>query len=299
MQTIPPEIWSDVFCFACTDDGSTGRALSTVSRAVHTISKPHKYQSVCAVGRNQLLKLLEVLSVLSPSARKVRYFFVAGLDESLDRESPDINLAGNRRQLPVDTVEKVLPQILDLLSPNLLALHIHRTKIVRQSLFLKMEMPVLLELALYGPFNSTQSTILPAQVSFPSLRKVHIHHFGYHPAKFLHHIAQAAPLLAHLRVPQRSFSAYEIQVALGMLQPAAVASPEVSQLPPSLERLVIELDPVPSSLDSWASNIRSEQFFRKFQKISERDARVSLVNGRNGWISVEEAKEVWLGNLDR
>ncbi|KAJ7661691.1 hypothetical protein B0H17DRAFT_953615, partial [Mycena rosella] len=76
MENAPSEIWTEVFAFACTDDGSTGRALSTVSRAVHLISKPLKYQSVCILGPNQLLKLSTVLSALSPNARRIKYIFI-------------------------------------------------------------------------------------------------------------------------------------------------------------------------------------------------------------------------------
>ncbi|KAJ7141291.1 hypothetical protein C8R44DRAFT_763135 [Mycena epipterygia] len=290
--SIPPEIWAEVFSFACTDDGSTGRALSEVSWAIHNISKPLKYQSLCVIGPNQLRMLLAVLSALLPGARKVRYLFVAGLDESKD-DGTEIRWQEIHADPTGSATEQALVRILHLVSPSLLALHIHRTKICRQSLFPEMEFPVLSELTLHGPFRSTDfrpPTLLPA------LRRLHIHHFGYQPTKLLHRIADVAPLLAHLHVPQRSFPMHEIQVALGILQPPAASASAAAQLP-NIKQLVIEVDAVPSSLESWAGNIRAEQFSRKLVKIAQSDKRISLVDGRNDWVPVGQAKEEWLRDV--
>ncbi|KAJ7733544.1 hypothetical protein DFH07DRAFT_845457 [Mycena maculata] len=297
MDIMPSEIWTDVFALACTDDGYTGRALSTVSRAVHLISKPLKYQSICVVGHNQLLKLSIVLeSDLSSGGRKVKYLFVASLDEPKDFDAPNGRTEIRRRFHPNPNRDEALYRILRLVSSSLLTLHIHRTAISRQSALLEMDLPVLTELTLHGPFKPPQPTILRPRTSFPSLRRIYIHHFAYRPAKFLQVIVHAAPLLTHLRVPQCSFTPYDIQVALGMLQPAESAS-DVVYLPRSLEKLVIEVDPVTSSLDSWASNARAKQFLWKLQKISDSDDRVCLVDGRSRWISVEQAKEEWLEDV--
>ncbi|KAJ6561219.1 hypothetical protein DFH09DRAFT_1083182 [Mycena vulgaris] len=281
METVPPEIWTEVFAFACTDDGYTGRALSTVSRAS---------------GPNQLLKLLAVLSELSPGAREVKYLFIACWDESKD-EGPEGSTEIHRRLYADpsrDITEQALCRILHLVAPSLLALHIHQTTSCRQSLLLDIDLPVLAELTLHGPFKTTQATDLRPCALFPSLRRIHIQHSTYHPSYFLQHIVHAAPLLTHLRVPQRSFSPYEIQVALGILRPTTSA-PEVAYLPNSLEELVIEVDPVTSCQDSSrAAGIRANQFLRKLQNISGRDGRVCLTDGRNDWMPVAQAKVEWL-----
>ncbi|KAJ7782324.1 hypothetical protein DFH07DRAFT_909123 [Mycena maculata] len=300
MDTIPPEIWTEVFSFACTDDGSTGRALSTVSRVVHITSRPVKYQSLCVVGPKQLLKLSAVLSALPPSARKVKYLFVA--DGSKDYADPDDSAEAHRQLFEYDPSKDVAEQalfhwILDLVSSSLVALHIHCTKIHRRSLLPEIELPVLSDLTLHGPCtsHSPAPTGPPNRVLFPSLRSMHIYHFAYCPSKFLEQILETAPSLEHLHVPQRSFSPYEIQVALGILQP--IASSDETRLPSALERLVIEVDPVPETLDSWAKNIRGEQHVRKLQKISQRDGRLRMVDGRNSWIPIGRAKREWLENF--
>ncbi|KAJ6463366.1 hypothetical protein C8R45DRAFT_911496 [Mycena sanguinolenta] len=297
MESIPPEIWTEVFSFCCTDDGSTGRALSMVSRAVHVGSKPLKYQSVCVVGLAHLLKLLATLSELPPDERKVKYLFIAGLNDGL------LDMA--RRRLHADTGgegipddEKTLDCILRLVAPGLLTLHIHHTSTRRQSLFLTMELPLLTELTLHGPFKSSHPHVLRPRTQFPSLKKLQIYHFSFRPADFLYEIAHTAPLLTHLRVPQRSFTPYDIQVALRMLQPTGSDPDQVQfYLPNSLVELVIEVEPFPGSLDSAESNDRANQFLKKFGKIAgESNGRVRLVDGRSDWMPAGQAKEEWLAN---
>ncbi|KAJ6629519.1 hypothetical protein B0H10DRAFT_1987531 [Mycena sp. CBHHK59/15] len=294
METLPFEIWGDIFSFACTDDGSTGRSLSAVSRAVHSISKPLKYQSICVVGPTRLLKLLGVLSALSSDTRRVRYLFIAGPfdfeggSDGVETLHADSMMAEFRPSQ--ESTDNTLSQILNLVSSTLFALHLHHTATARPSLLIEIELPALSELALHGPFVSSGS---PSETVFPSLRKIHLAHFTFHPTNFLAQIVHAAPRLTHLRVPQRSFSMYDIQVALGILQPT-VSPSDVTRLPRNLKKLVIEKDPIPNFLDSWASNIRRKQFMQKLQKIVRSDARVALVDGHYDWISVAQARDQWL-----
>ncbi|KAF8170893.1 hypothetical protein K438DRAFT_1613589, partial [Mycena galopus ATCC 62051] len=76
MDTIVADIWSEVFALACTDDGRAGRALSLVSRDIHHLSKPLKYQSISVVGIRQLEKLLAVFDQLPAAERRVKSLFV-------------------------------------------------------------------------------------------------------------------------------------------------------------------------------------------------------------------------------
>ncbi|KAJ7854984.1 hypothetical protein B0H14DRAFT_2353482, partial [Mycena olivaceomarginata] len=278
--------------FSCTDDGCTGRSLSLVSRAVHIVSKPLKYQSLCVVGLDQLMKLLAVLSKLPTAAggRKVKYLFIAGLDDAKKVGAP-LHADPSRAGL----AEKTLRRVLLLVAPSLVALYIHRTTITRHSLLPEIEFPLLTELTLHGPFKSSQSsTDVRPPIFFPSLRRLQICHFAYHPEGFLGCIVRAAPMLTHLRVPQSSFTPYEIQVALGILQPTTSAV-EAVYLPTSFKELVIEVDPATSFVDlTWASNRRANQFLKKFRTIPTKDGRMCLVDGRSDWTPAGLAKKDWL-----
>jgi hypothetical protein len=258
------------------------------------MSMPLKYQSLCVVGPDRLLKLLGVLSAIPPETRRIRHLFVASSEKGVDVGGD--HSAGRCRQLHIDPeldiTDLALFQILHFVSSSLETLHVHRTEVYRPSILIDMELPRLRSLTLHGTF---QSTNLRHPSTFPCLRRICLHHFVHHPAKFLEQIVHAAPSMTHLHVPQCSFSTYEIQVALEILQPAG----DASRLPKSLRNLVIELDPVPTLLDSWAGNIRGEQCRRKFLKIAQRDTRVRTVDGRNHWMSVAEAKEKWLEDISR
>ncbi|KAL6306857.1 hypothetical protein BKA93DRAFT_715074, partial [Sparassis latifolia] len=58
METLPPELYSKIFSLACTDDGTTGYALSLVSRAVRRASAPYKWQCLSLSGPKQSWKFV-------------------------------------------------------------------------------------------------------------------------------------------------------------------------------------------------------------------------------------------------
>jgi hypothetical protein len=61
MDHLPVEILEPIFRSACTDDGSTGCALSSVSRYVRAASAPVRYQSVALRGARQICAFLALL----------------------------------------------------------------------------------------------------------------------------------------------------------------------------------------------------------------------------------------------
>lgn len=67
IDSLPTEIWEHIFYFACSDNGSTGRALSLVSRNILQIVNPHKLRSISVVGGPQIIKFSEFLSTSAAS----------------------------------------------------------------------------------------------------------------------------------------------------------------------------------------------------------------------------------------
>lgn len=53
MEACPPEIHALIFALACSDDGTTGRSLSLVSRYVRSVSTPFQWQSLAVSGVHQ------------------------------------------------------------------------------------------------------------------------------------------------------------------------------------------------------------------------------------------------------
>jgi hypothetical protein len=90
----PNEILLHIFRLACDDDGSTGRALSLVSRSVHELSKEYKYQSIAIIGLPRLVAFAAVLQHLPESNRRIRHLFFSSMAQNTsgghNRTSEDI-----------------------------------------------------------------------------------------------------------------------------------------------------------------------------------------------------------------
>ena len=86
-----PEICEHIFAYACTDDGTTGRSLSMVSRLVHNTSKTFKYYSIAIDGPRQAVGFAELMESFPPDLRIVPHLFVSNHDPPLtiDDIGPD------------------------------------------------------------------------------------------------------------------------------------------------------------------------------------------------------------------
>ena len=86
-----PEICERIFAYACTDDGTTGRSLSMVSRLVHNTSKAFKYYSIAINGPRQAVGFVELMESFPPDLRVVPHLFVSNRHSPLtvDDIGPD------------------------------------------------------------------------------------------------------------------------------------------------------------------------------------------------------------------
>ena len=76
LTVVPVEIWHHIFSLACTDDGSTGRSLSQVSRYFREISAPFKYRSIVITHWSQIIAFSQVFCKLPASQKKTESLFV-------------------------------------------------------------------------------------------------------------------------------------------------------------------------------------------------------------------------------
>ncbi|KAJ7265564.1 hypothetical protein C8J57DRAFT_1229796 [Mycena rebaudengoi] len=121
---------------------------------IHHLSKPLKYQSISVVGIRQLEKLPAVFDQQPAAERRVESLFVGNLDGDRDRAGPK-DWHGELKECS-SSVEQALNQLLNLVSSNLLVLHIHRVEVYRPSLFPEADLPVLAELVVQGSFKLSQ-----------------------------------------------------------------------------------------------------------------------------------------------
>ncbi|EMD39759.1 hypothetical protein CERSUDRAFT_112042 [Gelatoporia subvermispora B] len=68
MNRIPTEIHALIYSLACTDDGTTGRALSSVSRHIRFASAPFRFTSLSVSGVEQARGFLTQLKQFAPFA---------------------------------------------------------------------------------------------------------------------------------------------------------------------------------------------------------------------------------------
>ena len=72
----PTEIWNEIFMLACTDTGITGRSLSLVSRRLHDISAPYKYQYLAITQWKQLVAFSKIFPNVPKFQRNIKYLYI-------------------------------------------------------------------------------------------------------------------------------------------------------------------------------------------------------------------------------
>lgn len=280
MEAFPTEIWEVIFGFACTDDGSTGRSLSLLSREVHEIVKPFKLQSLCAIGSNQVQKFSYLLAETPERYRNVRYLFIA---DSNPQSLPPASVG-------IEAIEQAFYRILRSVANTLLTLHVHFTSVTRLSMLPLVLLPSLLELSLHGPFMFTTCV---ESILFASLRRLHVTHLHFRPPHFFTDIFQAAPGLTHLRFPQHSSTPYNLLSNLGIRGHMSLLSDD-TRFPSRLTRVLVEVEWAPKSSEFWEAGVRSRQYLRAMENIARHDDRVSVVRGHGGWVSLHVVISNWL-----
>ncbi|CDO76825.1 hypothetical protein BN946_scf185033.g22 [Trametes cinnabarina] len=243
MNALPLELHSQIFEFACTDDGKTARSLALVSRYVHDVSVPYRYQSLSISGLKQMKKLVTRLNVTPHHLRRIRHLFlsdwthdrtkervVATSDEARDTYELESTIALRIITLAAPTVETLAVVVASPFSgPSLLG-----------SLF-STPMPQLTDLAVHGfyPFPH-------APRSMPRLE--HLHLSGNRSPHGLLHFGMlkaACPALIHLRLSGLFASASfaeELRSAILSAHDdtAAQSDPFRASLPQQLRTIVVE-----------------------------------------------------------
>lgn len=77
MERTPCELWTEIFAYACTDSGTTGRHLSLVSKFIRAASAPVKLQSIAVHGLQKITDFCQLLLQTSPHLRQVKYLLLS------------------------------------------------------------------------------------------------------------------------------------------------------------------------------------------------------------------------------
>ncbi|GBE77281.1 predicted protein [Sparassis crispa] len=224
MDTCPVEIHSVIFSLACTDDGTTGRSLSLVSRHVRRVSEPFRWQSLSLLGLQQARHFVKLLKQ-TPGYHPVYHLF-------LSTQSP-LLMSNDQYNMPRENPDKEWYDLLDIIlrytAPTLQTLSLYVTSkshflgAACIPLLLTIAFPYLVELTIWilgtpqiiswwintSPQSSKKAAILPPTAR-PKLRRLHLACFFYFrdavQSRDLHHIIQSlSSCITHLRLTMLDF----------------------------------------------------------------------------------------------
>ncbi|KDQ51223.1 hypothetical protein JAAARDRAFT_211195 [Jaapia argillacea MUCL 33604] len=231
LDRCPPEICGQIFTLACNDEGSTARALSLVSRYIHDVSDPVRYQSIAAAGLEQMLAFITRLEARAPEKRFVRNLYLCSFpspkrpsvytrdgEESdgtqrfrgvMKRKVPSVaKIQESRKQhlarlFPSGEIfQATLNAIIRILSLSSNTLETLALIMPQSTHFLlppSISLPSLIELSIYSMCSGHTSWNPSTPNPLPSLRRLHLAGRYFSESQIIS-LAHNAPALIHLRL---------------------------------------------------------------------------------------------------
>ena len=283
MDRCPAEICSEIYAFACVDDGRTGRALSLVSKYTRETSKPYKLQSISVIGYNQLLAFADLVESTPLHLRQVKCIFMSAHPRSTASEPKALTSEYARRQQAYTAVGRILKAISSVVTI------VHAFFVFyRPFPLLPVSLPALVELTVHGP-TETSIDLIDENIQFKSLKHLHLSSFCS-PLYILRSVSKLTPSLSHLRLSAPEHSTNFV------LELKAILDNTESVLPPDLERIFIHLPTKPKDnlmgmLDTYRSTVSA------LSSIADvHDWIILLPPLRLGMfrtISIQDAEEAW------
>ncbi|KIK05268.1 hypothetical protein K443DRAFT_91557 [Laccaria amethystina LaAM-08-1] len=324
--SIPPELHSYIFQLGCTDDGTTIRALSLLSRYFYAIAGPLLYHTLSisvSSPNDHLPLLLKKLQATPPHLRRISHLFLSDVPSS----------PSSSASTPQKLSEPALSNLFDLLtlaSPSLRTLSFiahapHTSTHIIARLF-RTSFPLLSELSVSGyyPFPSPppfpREAPNPTQTPrMPSLKKLHLHgNRNPHGLLQSRSLEGACPALEELRVSGLAMaSSFVIEVEDALLACVSSSSSSSSSddallfpasLPPNIKSVIVQAGVRPPAVGAKPPTavvlLKDDAMMRQLERIREvaRDAeregvRVSVLDRPEEAISPAEMKKVWLDGV--
>jgi hypothetical protein len=185
---LPPELWSIICGFSCTDGGATGCALSLASRKFNEVTAAHRYHSVSLLGWGRVRSFLKEIKRLGGMIA-VRHLFIALLPATDEGMEPLVHLyrlraPQERRRKSNTFVVRGRPPTDPLKAAHLIQ-HVfegvHRTLQTLSGFCLPSvdpgRMPALRDLIIhydYKYLSSSELGVIPNQPDLPLLRRAYL-----------------------------------------------------------------------------------------------------------------------------
>lgn len=254
MDALPFELHSQIFELACTDDGSTARALSRVSRYVRQVSQPFILQSVAVSGLASLTELADKIESLPQHRRRVRHLFLSDWTENQMQQKlvPSDDADMDRYEVERSAIVRVL----DLVAPTLESLAFIVSCPFNSSRLIghlfSLHFPRLEDLSVHGfyPFPH-------AQGNMPNLRRLHLSgNRNPHGLFSTGGLGAACPKLTHLRISGLvSAASFAEELENALLPVAKRTDPSLlsASLPDSICQVSVYAGPAPANTRRLAS----------------------------------------------
>ncbi|KDR82043.1 hypothetical protein GALMADRAFT_59195 [Galerina marginata CBS 339.88] len=282
MDRCPLEIIGEIYAFACSDDGRTGRALSLVSRYINETSKPYKLQSVTVVGHTQLFAFANLIENTPILFRRVHCIFLSAHSRHTASDPRALSPEYVQRQQSYAAVERILLAIASCVKV------VHAFFVFyRPFILLPVSLPALEELMLHGPFET--SAEVDEQIQFISLKHLNMTS-SCSPSYLLNKVLKLTPSVIHL-----SISASDRSEAVATEWSSILNNKDII-LPTRLERLYIH---VPNQPKDDFSQLRAlyDRIILALRCLAETDPRVVLVLPLRldlfSMVSIQEAITTW------
>ncbi|KAF7794668.1 hypothetical protein EIP86_005806 [Pleurotus ostreatoroseus] len=270
MHTLPLELHSQIFDLACSDDGTTARALVRVSRYVRSVAEPFLYQSLAVAGSSPLTELLERLERVPAHKRRVRRLFLSDWSHKQVRQksAPTADADMDR----YDLEKSLIIRLLDLVGPTLHSL----------------------AFLVSCPFNGTQLIGHLFTLKLPNLRDLSVH--GFYPFPHLPHVmprlqhlhlsgnrnphgllqvgalAEACPRVETLRISGLVSAASFVEELGNSLHPSSQTTRSLlsAELPVCIRKIVVQTGPAPAKARRYSS--ASAQHDKMLERLSMIDS---------------------------
>ncbi|TCD66086.1 hypothetical protein EIP91_001844 [Steccherinum ochraceum] len=223
MDHCPVEIVAHIFSLACTDDDSTSRSLSLVSRGFRAVSEPLQFRCLAISSYDKLKGITQHLSAKPPHLRQVKHLFI------------DVHPQGNsRRGSGVSSTVALVVELLNIVAPDLQSCTLCTQE--HWSALLPLHLPALTELTLYTHLSAQSFT---QSLQAPKLKFLHIACYSSFPSKLADCFTRIAPDLTHLRISgvSQDRDNGDLLEAVASLSPGSEAEPDVHSDPPATHNM--------------------------------------------------------------
>lgn len=282
MDRCPSEICGEIYSFACRDDGTTGRSLSLVSRFIHETSRPYKFQSVTIVGHKQLFAFADLIENTPSELRRVQCIFISAHSRHTTSNPRALSPEYTQRREAYSAVKRILRAIAEWVK----VIHVFFV-FYRPFVLLPVELPVLEELVLHGPLETSADHDL--KIEFKSLKHLHLTS-SCAPSYLMQQILKLTPSLIHLCISASDRSGAVAGEWMSML------TNEDLKLPSHLERIYIHAPSRPGEEFVQLVSLY-ERIMNALKELEKADRRVMLRNALRldlfSMISIQEAINMW------